>query len=130
VDAFALTIGELMDQALRRNKAKFERWVMTDTPFSLPEAHRLRRIALLYKGDRESDAALPRPSSALTYTFDVLDAEPWLSPTQEFSREDLLVGALLGGHPENVAEDLRARLSAWLGHVAADAGVGAEVGDA
>lgn len=116
VDSYALTIGELMDQAQRRNKAKYERWVEEETPFTLPEAERLRKIAVCYRElSPEQAAELPRPSSALTYTFVSTNSEPWLSPTQEFSREDLLVGALLGGHPENVAEDLRLRLLAWMG---------------
>lgn len=116
VDAFALSIGLLMDRAQQRNKAKFERWVEKETPFTLTEAHRLRRMAVLYRelpGD--SRAHLPRPSAALTYTFKEVDTQPWMSTTQEFSREDLLIGALLGGHPENVAGDLRARLLAWVG---------------
>lgn len=116
VDSFALAIGNLMDMAQRRNKAKFEKWVEAETPFTLAEAHRLRRIFVAYRDlPAESEAELPRPSSALTYVLDSGDTEPWLSPTQEFSREDLLVGALLGGHPENVVGDLRKRLASWLG---------------
>lgn len=116
VDSYALTIGELMDQAKRRNKAKYERWVETETPFTLPEAERLRKMAVCYRElAPEQVAELPRPSSALTYTFVSTDSEPYLSPTAEFSREDLLVGALLGGHPENVGADLRLRLLAWMG---------------
>lgn len=116
VDSYALTIGELMDQARQRNKAKYERWVETETPFTLPEAERLRKVAVCYRElPSERVAELPRPSSALTYTFVSSDSEPYLSPTAEFSREDLLVGALLGGHPENVGADLRLRLLAWMG---------------
>jgi hypothetical protein len=116
VDAFALVIGDLFDKAKRRNKAKYERWVEMATPFTLQEADRLRTIAISYRDlPEESRADLPRPSSALSYTFENVDTEPWLSPTQEFSREDLLTGALMGGHPENLAEDLRRRLLAWMG---------------
>lgn len=123
VDTYALTIGELMDQAKRRNKAKYERWVETQTPFTLPEAERLRKMAVCYRElGSEQVAELPRPSSALTYTFVSTDSEPYLSPTSEFSREDLLVGALLGGHPENVGADLRLRLLAWMGETSRSGG--------
>lgn len=115
-DAFALLIGNLMDQGLRRNKAKFERWVLTSTPFSISEAHRLRAVFIAYRDlPAETVRDLPRPSSALSYVFDPVDTAPWMSPTNEFSREDLLAGALLGGHPENLGGDVRQHLCSWLG---------------
>lgn len=116
VDAFALTIGNLMDQAMRRNKAKFSRWVQESTPFSMAEANRLRTIFIAYRDlPQEAITSLPRPSSALTYTFESLDTTPWLSPTQGFSRGDLLAGALLGSHPEHVSADVLRLLREWIG---------------
>ena len=116
VDAFALTIGNYMDQAKRRNARRFMQWVQADTPFSLAEAERLRVIAIAYRDlPPEAVAELPRPSSALSYVLESADTAPFMSATRDFTREDIVAGALLGGHPENLGLEVLDRLRAWLG---------------
>jgi hypothetical protein len=115
-DTFALTIGNYFDQAMRRSKRKFPGWVLTSTPFSLAEAHRLRGVFIAYRDlPSETIRSLPRPSSALSYVMEAESTEPYASATAEFTREDLLAGALLGSHPETLSSDVRESLVAWLG---------------
>lgn len=116
VDAFALMIGNLFDQARRRSRSRYMAWVSGSTPFTLQEAERLRAVAVAYR-DLPPDVVkgLPRPSSALSFVFEEEDPTPYLSATHQFSRMDLAVGALLGGHPEELSSDVRALLMAWLG---------------
>lgn len=115
-DGFALAIGDLMDQAMRRNKAKYSMWVRTETPFTLDEAERLRKMAILYR-DLPSEAAreLPRPSAALSYVMEDEDPTPYLSPTATLSSLDLAAGCLLGASPEELSGPVLEALRAWAG---------------
>lgn len=123
VDAFALTIGLLMDKAQRRNVRKFGAWVEMSTPFTLAEAERLRAVAVSYRDlPKEVIVSLPRPSSALSFVFEDVSNSSFLSATAGFSREDIIAGGLLGGHPENLSADVRALLSEWLGQALRDGG--------
>lgn len=115
-DAFALAIGNLMEEAMRRNKAKYSMWVRTETPFTLEEAERLRKIALAYRElPAETVSLLPRPSSALSYVMEDDDPTPYLSPTARLSTLDLAAGCLLGGSPEELTDQVLADLRAWVG---------------
>lgn len=109
-------MGLLFEQAKRRNRARYATWVRCDTPFTLAEAERLRAIAVCYR-DLPEDAvkSLPRPSSALSFVLEEADPAPYASATHQFSREDLLVGGLLGSHPEAVSPDVMRMLKDWMG---------------
>lgn len=116
VDAFALLMGNLLGQAKRQSRARYMAWVSAATPFTLQEAERLRAVAEAYATlPPEVVRGLPRPSSALSFVFEAENPEPYLSATHQFSRLDLAVGALLGGHPEELSTDVRALLVGWLG---------------
>ena len=115
-DSFALRIGNLMQEAIERNKAKYSMWVRTETPFTLEEAERLRKIALAYRElPSEVCRELPRPSSALSYVMEDEDPTPYLSPTARLSTLDLAAGCLLGGSPEELTDQVLADLRAWVG---------------
>lgn len=120
-DAFALTMGLLFDQAKLRNRGRYSSWVRSDTPFTLAEAERLRAIAVCYRDLPEAAVkGLPRPSSALSFVLEEADPKPFESSTHLFSREDLLVGGLLGSHPEALGSDVRRLLVEWLGGLSTD----------
>lgn len=115
-DAYALTIGALFERAKLRSRSRYMAWVRDATPFTLAEAERLRAVAVAYRElPAEALRGLPRPSFALSFVFEDQDPTPFLSATHQFSRLDLAVGALLGGHPEELSSDVRAALLAWLG---------------
>jgi hypothetical protein len=110
-----VTIGSLMDQARRRNRQKFRQWIRQSTPFQVAEAERLMTVAIAYRDlPAETIRSLPRPSSALTYVFEDVDTRPYESSTSAFSRADLLAGALLAAHPDELSTDVGLMLRAWL----------------
>lgn len=114
-DRFALESGRLLEHGYQRNKYKYPAWVRNSTPFTPAEAGRLRAIWLAYSLLPESVTVdLPRPSMAMTYTFEWYSPSPITSATTEFSNEDIVVGGLLGMSADNLSPDIRARLNRWL----------------
>lgn len=115
-DTFALRIGALMQEAMERNKAKYSMWVRTETPFTLEEAERLRKISIAYRElPSEVCRELPRPSAALSYVMEDEDPTPYLSPTARLSTLDLAAGCLLGGSPEELNDSVLEAIRAWVG---------------